>query len=322
MFESAVANDLLTHIRMLRCSRLQGHNEFICSNCERSFAKVFRCARCHIVSYCSKECQRASWKSHKATCEKFREALKQEAAGEKEQPKLDFKTASWEERQAMAKRCDGLLLRALVLTKKHKMPEAIALLDQVLDFIPGYTEAADNKGLLLCMSGQLDAGIRIMEEGREFDRQCQVMFGKPAPTRADLCGLYNLGKAYMERAAPGDLERAIDALRENMAREPKHSATRQMLGNCLLQTGDKEGAVKMHEEALELAGPDDTASCFTVAQHCIASGDLERARNLLRRCGKDDLVAQMLLLSLGNGPAGDRSGGQPRGSRSTVNDLD
>ena len=33
--------------------------------------KFSRCARCHVVSYCSKDCQLEHWKSHKKICKKL-----------------------------------------------------------------------------------------------------------------------------------------------------------------------------------------------------------------------------------------------------------
>jgi len=37
-----------------------------CGTCEAEAS--FRCARCHQVRYCSKECQKSHWKNHKAAC--------------------------------------------------------------------------------------------------------------------------------------------------------------------------------------------------------------------------------------------------------------
>jgi hypothetical protein len=43
--------------------------KFTCSYCKKSSpVKLSLCARCKKVSYCSKECQRKAWKSHKIEC--------------------------------------------------------------------------------------------------------------------------------------------------------------------------------------------------------------------------------------------------------------
>jgi hypothetical protein len=42
----------------------------ICAFCDKKDTKVnlFKCSRCIIAKYCSKECQKADWKLHKALC--------------------------------------------------------------------------------------------------------------------------------------------------------------------------------------------------------------------------------------------------------------
>jgi len=41
-----------------------------CDNCGASHSKLQCCARCHEVSYCNQECQRAAWDQHKKVCKK------------------------------------------------------------------------------------------------------------------------------------------------------------------------------------------------------------------------------------------------------------
>lgn len=40
----------------------------LCSNCKDRKKPLMRCMRCQVVSYCSKECQKADWKRHKKEC--------------------------------------------------------------------------------------------------------------------------------------------------------------------------------------------------------------------------------------------------------------
>ncbi|KAH0834204.1 ankyrin repeat-containing domain protein [Lanmaoa asiatica] len=42
-----------------------------CDNCRAKGSGLKRCARCHVVRYCSTECQRAHWKVHKPECNPF-----------------------------------------------------------------------------------------------------------------------------------------------------------------------------------------------------------------------------------------------------------
>jgi len=46
-----------------------------CSNCYKEFPKgeLYKCA-CHTVLYCSKECQREDWPSHRLLCKQTRKA--------------------------------------------------------------------------------------------------------------------------------------------------------------------------------------------------------------------------------------------------------
>ena len=37
-------------------------------DCQKATSKLFECAKCHRVLYCSKECQQADWKNHKKVC--------------------------------------------------------------------------------------------------------------------------------------------------------------------------------------------------------------------------------------------------------------
>ena len=45
-----------------------------CSNCLRAFdaekTSGSQCSKCHLAQYCSRECQKKTWKSHKRVCEK------------------------------------------------------------------------------------------------------------------------------------------------------------------------------------------------------------------------------------------------------------
>ena len=45
-----------------------------CENCgtaETKEAKLKKCARCKMVAYCNRDCQKAHWKEHKPDCDKW-----------------------------------------------------------------------------------------------------------------------------------------------------------------------------------------------------------------------------------------------------------
>ena len=49
-----------------------------CANCDQTFDRALRaCARCKVVYYCSRECQRADWRSHKNVCRDPMDSLRQ-----------------------------------------------------------------------------------------------------------------------------------------------------------------------------------------------------------------------------------------------------
>ena len=46
----------------------QPDSAFRCSVCMLAQKKMYRCSKCKIIQYCSTECQRKDWSSHKAKC--------------------------------------------------------------------------------------------------------------------------------------------------------------------------------------------------------------------------------------------------------------
>ena len=58
----------MTDFPLLDCNKI-GQQDIMCTFCETSNSKHLRfCSGCRQVSYCSKECQRNHWKSHKQIC--------------------------------------------------------------------------------------------------------------------------------------------------------------------------------------------------------------------------------------------------------------
>ena len=55
-----------------------------CAGCRqiRPTKYLRRCARCRLVAYCSKDCQRSDWRVHKVMCKRFRKVRKAKAADE------------------------------------------------------------------------------------------------------------------------------------------------------------------------------------------------------------------------------------------------
>ena len=55
-------------LRSAAPSSAEPRNQTFCHNCRRSGIDYRRCSSCKQVRYCSKNCQRAHWKSHKVHC--------------------------------------------------------------------------------------------------------------------------------------------------------------------------------------------------------------------------------------------------------------
>ena len=72
--ETTAYRRLVRHNRSGRCRF--GGDMTACTYCQATELKLFRCARCGVVKYCGKECQRQHWKQrslaggpeHKAYC--------------------------------------------------------------------------------------------------------------------------------------------------------------------------------------------------------------------------------------------------------------
>lgn len=47
---------------------MKNEDDFVCTVCQRKNAVMKRCTRCHKTIYCSRECQKADWTSHKKFC--------------------------------------------------------------------------------------------------------------------------------------------------------------------------------------------------------------------------------------------------------------
>jgi hypothetical protein len=56
-----------------KCSNTACENEkaHMCANCGNTTGPLSACSQCKQVFYCSKECQKSDWKSHKLNCRKI-----------------------------------------------------------------------------------------------------------------------------------------------------------------------------------------------------------------------------------------------------------
>jgi hypothetical protein len=56
-------------------------NEVMCDNCKKFFLSILRCGKCRLAWYCSRECQKEDWRTHKHVCaEEEKKRIAQESA--------------------------------------------------------------------------------------------------------------------------------------------------------------------------------------------------------------------------------------------------
>ncbi len=55
-------------IYAVACSANGDAMEQVCSVCSKRQGKLKRCSACHLICYCSAECQKKDWKEHKLVC--------------------------------------------------------------------------------------------------------------------------------------------------------------------------------------------------------------------------------------------------------------
>lgn len=227
-----------------------------------------------MAPYCSPECAKADWPTHKVECAQkameqrlLKAELKAEDAGELERPKRVRGIKSRGSQEEAGKRVMRLLDRAGIKIRTDNHHEAITLLDQALTIIPGYTETTAMKGLILCMNGNFTDGIKCMEEGREYARRWHLINGTRLETQTEY--LYNLSKAYLERSAPGDIDRAIDTLTEHLVVNPTCSKAPMMLMSASLVKAQGPSEEKLLASTF---GASRSAQRFMEEQRCKAEG--------------------------------------------------
>ena len=73
-YRSAITTEDVKAGQVVMCSRAVAYNlqsKFMsqkCHNCFKTHSKIMMCSKCKMSGYCSSECQRADWVSHKITC--------------------------------------------------------------------------------------------------------------------------------------------------------------------------------------------------------------------------------------------------------------
>ncbi|GFH49753.1 hypothetical protein CTEN210_06229 [Chaetoceros tenuissimus] len=65
--KDALMKELETKMNDLKMSK----RNYCCLHCDSYDRKLMECSSCHLVSYCSKDCQVADWKNHRKACRHY-----------------------------------------------------------------------------------------------------------------------------------------------------------------------------------------------------------------------------------------------------------
>ncbi len=67
VMKNAEELNLVKHMN-IRIGNLRNTFTEMCNTCNETECKIRACSRCHIIKYCSKNCQRLDWPNHKLIC--------------------------------------------------------------------------------------------------------------------------------------------------------------------------------------------------------------------------------------------------------------
>ena len=252
------------------------NNMRVCDACGGAFRveTMKQCAACKGVAYCGRACQKTDWPSHKTWCKQ--KAARRAAARQETTPATATETAQ----------------RALDQLFAGKPERARRMNDKALRADPQNVEAQLTRAMQLCMQRDFDSAISIMEAVRSGGHR----------SRYDELS-YNLGKAYLERGKPGDLDRAIELFRANWAVNPRDSATAAMLGSCYKER-DPDAAVEWFQKAIALDArnpPGRADAHYNIGMIMMQKGDAAGAAANFKATlaiNPNDMFAQFSLMSL------------------------
>ena len=138
---------------------------------------------------------------------------------------------------------ESLLVLAACLGANQKDPEALALIEEILEVNPKYAEAYASRAIINLRSQSLVNAIRDAETALSI---------KPHLTQI----WQLLGSLHHQN---GDLSSAIEALRNGHKQDPKHAPLMVTLGELLRQRDEMKGAIEILKRATELAPENDSA---------------------------------------------------------------
>lgn len=170
----------------------------------------------------------------------------------------------------------------IALARQQKFEEAIKEYYETLAIFPDYLEAKQNIANSLIKLERTDEAIKVLEEAIQVNPDYV-----PA--------LNNLGRL---QAVKRNWPRAIELLERAAGIDSMDFEVQFNLGNARWQQGDKAGAIKTFETALELR-PNDVLALSMLAQALVSDGQTERALTQLTQALPGNPDSPELLYNLG-----------------------
>ena len=173
------------------------------------------------------------------------------------------------------KNLEALYLKAQTFREQEKFDDAILVFDRILEFLPNDIHALADKGLNFASKGDYDTAIKIYNEALQIEPKSAVVLmnkGVALTTighseRAigtcfdviikenpvDFNAIYSKGKALFKQKK---FQKALDSYTEAIEIKPNDYGSYMERGNCFLELGQYENAIKEYR-IVEYLKPDE-----------------------------------------------------------------
>jgi len=157
-------------------------------------------------------------------------------------------------------RADAANNEGLLLARSGQLNEAAKRFQTALAIDPNHADSRNNLGSILLLAGRVDEAIGIYQAALQI-----------SPQHADLHA--NLGGALLQK---GQLEQAVAHCQEALRLKPEHVTAMTNLGNALRTLGDEAQANHCYREAARL-GPQDPEARSNLGNVLLREGRLDEA---------------------------------------------
>ena len=155
-------------------------------------------------------------------------------------------------------------VHAQLLYAQGKAPQAAAEEKLAVDLDPHNVDMPIIQGRRLLRAGQIDQAIQLFRHAIELDPNRPV-------------AIADLGRAYLAQPGAAGAAKAVQQLKDALARAPTDSRLMVLLGEGLQRTGDSEKARAQWEAALK-RDPDNLDAHYSLAHYWQAKGDAAKVK--------------------------------------------